>query len=446
VTPEPSLDDAVARADPRLLLPELRAGEEAALDLPLRLVDALPLGTGWAALLTDRADRLVAAPLVRSAANVRRAAAGDGIAAALVARLAQGSVRGPGFELVAADPAAAPDPATVERAMGVDQTHDSVVVGEAAVVKWTVHATPPADEQPAVEALMHLTAVGFLEVPRPVGFLLADRPGGRVLLASVDRYLPQARDGWDWYVDDVVALAEGRATFTRAVEPATTLGGLVARMHAAFATPWPGTPQPVTTAHRADIERWHRAAVAALDAAVAVTAGDAGRRLRARCAAAQAALRELSVVEATPLTRVHGDLHVGQVLRWAAGYALTDFDGNPVLAPDDRARPASPARDVAAMLRSLDHVGRVVDRRTGQACHDVVRTWTLAARDGFLDAYRGELAARDRLDLLDERLLRPFEVEQACRELVYAARHLPRWTYVPDAALTDLLPSDGTDR
>jgi maltokinase len=98
------------------------------------------------------------------------------------------------------------------------------------------------------------------------------------------------------------------------------------------------------------------------------------------------------------------------------------------------------------MLRSLDHVGRVVDRRTGYTRHDVVQSWTAAARGAFLGAYRGGLEAQHRLDLLDERLLRPFEVEQACRELVYAARHLPRWTYVPDAALTDLLPSDGTDR
>ena len=33
----------------------------------------------------------------------------------------------------------------------------------------------------------------------------------------------------------------------------------------------------------------------------------------------------------------------------------------------------------------------------------------------------------------------PFAVEQECREYVYAARHLPRWLYVPDAALPALL-------
>jgi maltokinase len=40
------------------------------------------------------------------------------------------------------------------------------------------------------------------------------------------------------------------------------------------------------------------------------------------------------------------------------------------------------------------------------------------------------------LDLpADARLLAAFEVEQECRELVYAARFLPRWRYAPLATL-----------
>jgi maltokinase len=36
---------------------------------------------------------------------------------------------------------------------------------------------------------------------------------------------------------------------------------------------------------------------------------------------------------------------------------------------------------------------------------------------------------------VDEALLAAFEVEQLCRELVYAARFLPRWRYAPMATL-----------
>jgi maltokinase len=33
--------------------------------------------------------------------------------------------------------------------------------------------------------------------------------------------------------------------------------------------------------------------------------------------------------------------------------------------------------------------------------------------------------------------MRSFDLEQMCREFVYAARHLPRWVYVPAAVLAD---------
>ena len=44
-----------------------------------------------------------------------------------------------------------------------------------------------------------------------------------------------------------------------------------------------------------------------------------------------------------------------------------------------------------------------------------------------------------RADLLDRRLVRPYQVLQECREYAYARRYLPHWRYVPDAALPALL-------
>ncbi len=78
----------------------------------------------------------------------------------------------------------------------------------------------------------------------------------------------------------------------------------------------------------------------------------------------------------TPLIDVRGDLHVGQVLRHPdaptgrgptagtpASYAVVDFDGNPVLAAAERVRRRPAAVDVAGMMASPDHVGRVVLHR-----------------------------------------------------------------------------------
>ena len=137
---------------------------------------------------------------------------------------------------------------------------------------------------------------------------------------------------------------------------------------------------------------------------------------------------------------VHGDLHVGQVLRWTGGYAVGDFDGNPVLPVAERLRPQPAARDVAGMLQSIDHVGRVVNRRVEGADPERVASLDCHGPGAILEAYRDRLRTNGRAQLLDERLLLPFQVEQECREFLYAVQHLPRWRYVPDQALQALFP------
>jgi maltokinase len=73
------------------------------------------------------------------------------------------------------------------------------------------------------------------------------------------------------------------------------------------------------------------------------------------------------------------------------------------------------------MLTSLDHVGRVIDERDGRDSSG----WIAEARAGFLEL----------VGPVDPALLAAFEIEQECRELVYAARFLPRWRYAPMATL-----------
>uniref|UniRef100_UPI0019640A93 hypothetical protein n=1 Tax=Nonomuraea lactucae TaxID=2249762 RepID=UPI0019640A93 len=68
--------------------------------------------------------------------------------------------------------------------------------------------------------------------------------------------------------------------------------------------------------------------------------------------------------------------------------------------------------------------------------------WAREARDAVLAAYRRRLAERGGPGLLDETLIRPFEIEQECRELIYAARHLPRWRYAPMGVLRTWYPEE----
>jgi len=92
------------------------------------------------------------------------------------------------------------------------------------------------------------------------------------------------------------------------------------------------------------------------------------------------------------------------------------------------------------MLQALDHVGRVVNRRVDGSDAERVTRWIAAAQQQFIASYRERLHTHRSTELLDERLLLPFQVEQECREFLYAVHHRPQWRYVPDQALQALFP------
>jgi maltokinase len=140
--------------------------------------------------------------------------------------------------------------------------------------------------------------------------------------------------------------------------------------------------------------------------------------------------RALADAPAGPVA-THGDFHVGQVLRDPTGRLLViDFDGNPTLSPEERVLHRPAAYDVAGMLLSLENVGHVVRHHSPEVSEDAVLGWTEQVQGEFLDTCRQGAAG-----LLDERLLAGFVDDQIQRELAYATTYLPRWRYVPEAAL-----------
>ncbi len=334
----------------------------------------------------------------------------------------------------------------------------SVVVGERVVVTWVREIQDSVHEAP--RTLAHLDAVKFYEVPEVHGVLLWTSPNGReVPVAWATKYLPRARDGWDWCLDltqRALGLTDGPDTPTSTSSggidtwqndfPAR-LGRFVARLHQSLATTSSVIPEPTGHASADLIRAWHGAANAQLDAATELAEQEVvegvadvlAPRLPAMRRAVDTLLAIADSVESgegppVSIQRVHGDLHVGEILRWPGGLAVVDFHPNPVielsgLSVGHAMQPA--ARDLARLMRSLDHVARVVDKGTDFAMTDRVDAWSCSARKQLVDAYRHELDAAGQSGLLDERLLAAFEAEQLCREITYAARHLPTWVYAP---------------
>lgn len=425
----------VAAADPVTLLPLRHRAEAARITGPLVLRDQVALAERLVLLVVEDADGIrYPVPAVADGLGLRRAEPGDGASRALVAALASrepGDETG-GFRFVAWHTEAVAS----EHAIDVDQSNESVVVrpaavaGTAAVVKWTVRSTP--GPHPAPSRLARLADAGFDTMPRPWGMVLWS-PGpseAAELVATVVDLVPGAEDGWTWAVDDVRALARSESDLATATAPAGRLGAIVARLHLALADVVPPAADAAMAAG------WRDDARTALVEARTLMDGPEAARLERHADALAEALDGLGRAAGTPLVPVHGDLHVGQVLRGSDGaYRLTDFDGNPVATGTERTTPQPTAVDVAGMLQSLDHVAYVVLHRTRDIDTEAVADWQHVAAGTFLEEYRAALASAGRADLLDESLLDPLRLRQICREYVYAGRHLPHWRYVPDRAL-----------
>jgi len=372
----------------------------------------------------------------------------DGIAEAFVDLLRHEVIPPvPGFRVVRLVP---PPEARGERPID-DGDACSVVVGERVVVTWVREVIDSEHEAP--RTLTHLDAVEHLEVPETHGMLLWTAPSGREIpVAWATKYLPRARDGWDWCVD-LTQRALGVLPPGPPARPdpwvgdfPARLGRTAAKLHLALATASSVIPEPTAPAEADLIRAWHSAARERVEAAAGIAhegelegvADVLLPRLEALAATVDALEAVAADVEAggpaVLVQRVHGDLHVGVILRWPGGLVVVDFHPNPVVEVNGLSvgQPMQPAaRDVARLLRSLDHVARVVDKGTGFTLTDAVDAWSREARRQLLDAYRSELESAERPELLDERLIAPFEAEQLCREIVYSGRHLPSWVYAP---------------
>jgi maltokinase len=446
---------------------------EAAAGTAGTVVAAFPLGLDMTVMVEETGDLSVpttyrCAPRRRSSTSGwLEALEGDGAAEVFVDHLRHHiSPAVDGFRLMRVVP---PPEASGERELFEDEDAAAVAVGERVVVRWNRRV---ADRpHPAPLTLAHLEEVGFHEVPTTHGMLLWTAPSGReVPCALATGYLPRARDGRQWVLDLVeehLGLTGGSPRPDPWVKDAPArLGRLAARMHLALARSSRLVPEAIRRADGDTVRTWHAAITRRLDSAIAAVsdgsvawaaprAAEVLLPRRERLSAAVDALLEVAKdPDGVIVQRVHGDLHIGQVLRWPGGLAVTDFDGVPgggVGLPEDADDPGATATllpaawDVARLLRSVDRVGRAADRKTGFTVTAEVDEWVTQARRDLLKAYREELAATELRTLLDDRLLEAFEVDQACRGILDAVEGiepLPGRTAAVLAALRNRYPVD----
>jgi maltokinase len=143
----------------------------------------------------------------------------------------------------------------------------------------------------------------------------------------------------------------------------------------------------------------------------------------------KAGLAVIGAARTARVSRIHGDYHLGQLLRTETGFTVIDFEGEPARTLAERRAAASPLRDLAGMLRSLDYAAHAANAE--DSAPDERRQWLDTARAAFLEGY-GRVRPDEAL------LLAAFELEKACYEVVYEANNRPDWTWLPLGALERL--------
>lgn len=366
-----------------------------------------------------------------------------------------------------------PEPPAEVARIRAEQSNTSVVFGQRAILKLLRKLEPGLN--PDFEVSDALTRGGsFRGTPRLLGSVTyLPASGEPTTLAVLQEFLPNQGDAWaatlarlaEYYA---AALEEQeRSTppgsgFARTLaaadaEEARRLGALTGRLHTALAAA-PGAafaPEPIAAP---DVAAWVAGMEAQLSRAVeeltaALPGLPEGAREPAQALAQDARLllggpAALQALTAEPVTkiRVHGDYHLGQVLRTAEGFVVLDFEGEPARPLQERREKQCALKDVAGMLRSFAYAAQAAlfraaedtpeDPRLPARLQPWAEAWEEGVRAGFLEGYLEETWQRGagflpRTRETLEALLRAYELDKATYELRYELNSRPAWVRIP---------------
>jgi maltokinase len=323
------------------------------------------------------------------------------------------------------------------RVMGAEQSNTSVVFGEEYILKLFRRVQPGTN--PDLEVTRALADAGSPHIAAPLGWVEGDVGGQTTTLAMLQCFQRSATEGW------AMATASVRDLFAEAdlhadevggdfAAESTRLGAATAEVHALMRQVLPSKTVGPDDA-RATAEQL----VQRMQAAIEVVDELAPFEDALRQVYAEVGRRTAPVA----VQRVHGDYHLGQVLRTQAGWILLDFEGEPARPLADRTALMSPLRDVAGMLRSYDYAARhlLAERSSVGAGHPQLAyragEWAERNRDAFCDGYAEAAGSDPREEAV---LMRAFELDKAVYEVVYEARNRPAWLPVPLGSIERLLP------
>ncbi|HVY18218.1 MAG TPA: maltose alpha-D-glucosyltransferase [Rhodopila sp.] len=363
---------------------------------------------------------------------------------------------------------------------------DTVQVGAPPAVRWPSleqsNSTAIVDDQivlkllrrvatginPEVEMGRYLSDHGFVGTPKLYGEAYRTRPDRQhQTFAIAQEFVRNQGDAWTWTLEFLDRRLSSLATDTterRGNEQdfeeyeafAQLLGRRVAEMHLALAD---ATDQPAFAPELtsdAQAEAVAERVIGRYDAMIAALAGMPHQSFQnaldhltaAREAFASRVWTIAGELKGAIMTRIHGDLHLGQVLVANGELSILDFEGEPAAPLAQRRAKSHPARDVAGVLRSFDYAGAVATQRSQAGAviteADVAKLGTSFRADAsgsFLMGYRQAYRDADRVASVEAvpNTVDLFVVDKAAYEVMYEIANRPDWVSVPLAAVVGIV-------
>ncbi len=363
------------------------------------------------------------------------------------------------------------------RYLSAEQSNSSVVVGDRVVLKLIRRVNPGI--HPELEMSAYLTAAGFANISPLLAWVSRiDEQGAPHLLMIAQGYLSNQGDAWAWTQntlerairDEMEPGTADPEVHTDALAELTgfaaLLGQRLGEMHQLLAAPSNDDAFRPRPSDADDSQRWSAQISAELDHALDLLAqhrehldSDSQALVddlqQQRDGLAQHVARLAEQAQGGLLMRVHGDLHLGQVLVVQGDAYLIDFEGEPARPLDERRARHSPYKDVSGVLRSFDYAAAMILRSASavdlsdparQARQRVARQYLHQSRHAFVEAYGLATAAMPHAwqQAEGERAaLELFCLEKAAYEITYEAENRPSWLAVPLHGLHGLISTWG---
>ncbi len=247
-------------------------------------------------------------------------------------------------------------------------------------------------------------------VPSQYGTARVSVDGKRADVVVVQEFLEGAKDAWQVFR---AYLEDGHGDPDEIAASIPALGAMTRRIHDELAR---ALPVSECTAERKESlrESWNARARTAF-ATCPDLAGWEG--------AVDLIYSATDHVRWPSLQRIHGDLHLGQVLHVPGrGWCALDFEGEPLRPLAERASNDLALRDVAGMLRSFDYAAVAAEKAGGDS--ETLRAWAEFAQTEFMRGY-GELSPEEGI------LLEALLLDKALYEVTYEYAQRPSWASIP---------------